>query len=55
MSDTYGQNPDTPQNADAAPANGAMPLSEQALASVHTSNFPDVLRHFHSSLAVGTY
>lgn len=55
MSDTYGQNPDTPQNADAAPANGAVPLSEQALASVHTSNFPDVLRHFHSSLAVSTY
>jgi uncharacterized protein (TIGR03032 family) len=28
---------------------------QQALASVHTSNFPDILRHLRSSLAVSTY
>lgn len=46
----YGQPPDsaiTPAEPAAVPA--------QTLASVHTSNFPDVLRHFGSSLAVSTY
>lgn len=45
MTSSYGQSSDT----------AATPLSEQTLASVHTSNFPDVLRHFGSSLAVSTY
>lgn len=31
------------------------PDPKQALASVHTSNFPQILRHFRSSLAVTTY
>lgn len=45
MNHAYGQPPG------AAP----VPLSEQALASMHTGNFPDVLRHFRSALAVSTY
>ncbi len=32
-----------------------MQRPEQDLASVHTRNFPDVLRHFRSSLVVSTY
>ncbi|HET8899421.1 MAG TPA: TIGR03032 family protein [Rhodanobacteraceae bacterium] len=50
----YGSDPDTgaiaPIDTSAAATN-----PQQALASVHTSNFPDLLRHFASSLAVSTY
>ena len=52
MSNSYGQ---PPHAAASAPDAVPVPLSEQALASVHTSNFPDLLRHFNSSLAVSTY
>ena len=37
--------------ADASPSTS----DEQSLDSLHTSNFPDVLRHFRSALAVSTY
>lgn len=45
------------QTLESESANSAepVPLSDQALASVHTDNFPDLLRHFHSSLAISTY
>lgn len=39
---------------DIGPAGGQVDPAE-ALASVHTTNFPDLLRHFSSSLAVSTY
>ena len=38
-----------------AGSKGPPPDPQVALASVHTSNLPDILRHFHSSLAVSTY
>ncbi len=51
---SYGNDPETAIAANAGePAAAQDP--KQVLASVHTSNFPDVLRHFKSSLAVSTY
>lgn len=50
----YGSTADQPANGDATAAAPAADIT-QALASVHTSNFPDILRHFKSSLAVTTY
>lgn len=53
---TYGETPAAEAVMDGSAAAPAVPVDPQtALASVHTSNFPDVLRHFHSSLAVSTY
>ncbi len=56
----YDATPDDMLAADAAhPEDGsdsAAPVDpQQALASVHTSNFPGILDHFASSLAVSTY
>ena len=51
---SYGNDPDTPIAANAErPAAAQDP--KQVLASVHTTNFPDLLTHFKSSLAVSTY
>ena len=52
----YGSTPEEPIAA-AAEADAEAPIADitQALASVHTSNFPDILRHLKSSLAVSTY
>lgn len=51
---TYGADPGMVLAADAA--NPQAPhVSNQDLTSVHTSNFPDILKHFKSSLAVSTY
>ncbi|MGA7296126.1 MAG: TIGR03032 family protein [Rhodanobacteraceae bacterium] len=51
---SYGNDPDT-----AVAANAGQPAAaqdpKQVLASVHTSNFPEILQHFRSSLAVSTY
>lgn len=52
----YGSLPDhAPATPAAAPGELAPGNPQQALASVHTSNFPDILRHLNSSLAVSTY
>lgn len=60
----YGSNPDStpdsryglnPEPGTDTSNDAAAQDPQQALASVHTSNFPDILRHFNSSLAVSTY